>query len=60
MADDPFTLLVTLDKKSEAKGLLYFDDGLTFGYKNQNEFVFREFSYKNNELTSRLAFNTHV
>lgn len=53
MDDDPFTLIVTLNKKGQAKGLLYFDDGISYNYKNQSEFVLREFEYQDKQLISK-------
>ena len=52
MADDPFTLVVTLDKKGEAAGELYFDDATSFNYVKRNEYVHRQFTYKQNMLFS--------
>lgn len=53
MADDPFTLIVCLDKHESANGQLYFDDGLTFNYNNSKEFVYREFKFSKNKLISK-------
>ncbi|XP_053575926.1 neutral alpha-glucosidase AB isoform X2 [Bombina bombina] len=51
MQDDPFTLYVALDLQGEARGELYLDDGHTFNYE-QNEFLYRGFTYSQGELTS--------
>lgn len=53
MADDPFTLIVCLDRQESATGQLYFDDGLTFNYNNSKEFVYREFKFTKNKLISK-------
>lgn len=53
MSDDPFTLLIALDKNGSAKGRLYFDDGITYNYNKTNQFVYREFSFSDNKLTSK-------
>lgn len=53
MANDPFTLLVALDVNESAVGQLYFDDSISYGYRKNKEFVYREFTFTNNELTSK-------
>lgn len=55
MANDPFTLVIALDKNDSARGELYFDDSISYGYKKNNEFVHREFNYQNSKLTSKKA-----
>merc|ERR1712127_378408 len=52
MRDDPFTLLVTLNKKETAEGQLYFDDGDSFDYRNKSSFVHRKFEFANGVLKS--------
>lgn len=52
MINDPFTLVVCLDKSLEAKGTLYIDDEKSFDYR-QGKYVYLEFEFKNNVLTSR-------
>ena len=52
MADDPFTLVIALDKEKSASGQLYFDDAISFNYKKNKEFVHRQFNIKNNILSS--------
>ena len=49
MVKDPFTLTVALNRKGEALGTLYLDDGSTFNYRN-GDYVYRQFSFSNNEL----------
>ncbi|XP_018420919.1 PREDICTED: neutral alpha-glucosidase AB isoform X1 [Nanorana parkeri] len=51
MESDPFTLYVALDLQGEAQGELFLDDGHSFNYQ-QNEFVYRKFSYSHGQLTS--------
>ncbi|XP_077143628.1 neutral alpha-glucosidase AB isoform X3 [Ranitomeya variabilis] len=51
MQDDPFTLYVALNLQGEAQGELYLDDGHSFNYQ-QNDFLYRKFSYSHGELTS--------
>ncbi|CAF1072528.1 unnamed protein product, partial [Didymodactylos carnosus] len=50
--NDPITLVVALDKNNEAKGELYMDDGHTYDYKKNRQFIYRRFLFKNNELKS--------
>jgi len=57
MANDPFTLLIALDSEGSATGQLYFDDAISYNYKKNKEFVYREFSFKNNKLTSKSLDN---
>lgn len=52
MADDPFTLIVTLDSKGQAEGELYFDDSKSYNYRNKKEFVHRRFVLQDNVLQS--------
>jgi alpha 1,3-glucosidase len=53
MADDPFTLVVTLNKAGTAQGELYFDDTLSFNYQKTSAFVHREFSFNNGRLNTK-------
>lgn len=53
MADDPFTLMVALDKKQSATGQLYFDDGISYNYNHSRQFVYREFEFRDNRLVSK-------
>lgn len=53
MVNDPYTLVVALDSKNQAKGDLYIDDGHSFDYQ-QGAYVYRKFAFTNNKLT-----NTH-
>jgi alpha 1,3-glucosidase len=52
MADDPFTLIVCLNKKGQATGQLYIDDTVSFNYQKNKEFIYREFHFENNSLKS--------
>ncbi|XP_013773829.1 neutral alpha-glucosidase AB-like isoform X2 [Limulus polyphemus] len=50
--DDPYTLIVALDKTGQfANGNLYIDDGHTFQYK-QGEYIYQGFSFKKDTLTN--------
>ncbi len=53
MANDPFTLIIALDNNGYAKGELYFDDSISYDYREKKEFVYREFEFKNSILKSK-------
>jgi mannosyl-oligosaccharide alpha-1,3-glucosidase len=48
---DPYTLVVVLDKKGEADGTLYVDDGETFDYQ-QGAYIHRQFKMTGSMLSS--------
>ncbi|KGO43354.1 Glycoside hydrolase, family 31 [Penicillium expansum] len=48
---DPYTLVITLDKNSEAEGTLYVDDGETFDYE-RGAYIHRRFNYRDSVLSS--------
>lgn len=48
---DPYTLVVILDKKGEAEGTVYVDDGETFGYE-QGAYIHRKFTLSDGVLRS--------
>ncbi|XP_048486007.1 neutral alpha-glucosidase AB [Plutella xylostella] len=50
MEDDPYTLVVALDKDGKAEGTLYIDDGATYEYKN-NQYIYAKFAYDGKSLT---------
>ncbi|KAK6632383.1 hypothetical protein RUM44_007425 [Polyplax serrata] len=56
MKDDPYTLIVALDKQGVAKGTLYIDDEESFEYR-EGKFTYLNLEFKNNMLTSR---NTNI
>lgn len=53
MFNDPFTLLIALDKNEQAKGDLYIDDGMTLQFIKR-EFIHRAFEFKDGILTNKL------
>ncbi|XP_010896653.1 neutral alpha-glucosidase AB [Esox lucius] len=53
MEHDPYTLYVALSPKRFAQGELYIDDGHTFSYEKQKEFIYRRLAFANNTLSSR-------
>ncbi|CAG9136672.1 unnamed protein product [Plutella xylostella] len=50
MEDDPYTLVVALDKDGKAEGTLYIDDGATYEYKN-NKYIYAKFAYDGKSLS---------
>lgn len=52
MQDDPFTLIVAVDKNKHAKGTLYIDDEKSYDYR-QGKYLYLEFEFKDNVLSSR-------
>lgn len=56
MTQDPYTLTVAMDYNNEASGMLYADDGHSFGYQN-GAFVHRTFEFANNVLSSSSSHN---
>ena len=53
MINDPFTLLIALNDIGHAVGELYLDDSISYGYRKNKEFLYREFEFINNRLNSR-------
>jgi alpha 1,3-glucosidase len=51
MVHDPYTLVVALDSKGAARGMLYLDDGRTYRYK-EGAFSVRSFTFENNKLVN--------
>ncbi|XP_028409802.1 neutral alpha-glucosidase AB-like isoform X2 [Dendronephthya gigantea] len=52
MTDDPYTLAVALNKKGEAEGKLYMDDGISFDYQ-KGKYEYREITFKRGKLESK-------
>ncbi|XP_048188843.1 neutral alpha-glucosidase C isoform X3 [Perognathus longimembris pacificus] len=55
MANSPFGLRVALSTKGSAMGELYLDDGHSFQYLHQKQFLHRKFSFCSSVLTNRCA-----
>jgi alpha 1,3-glucosidase len=51
MWQDPFTLIIALSKEGQAKGQLYLDDGIGYGYQS-GEYIWRDFTFSENVLRS--------
>ncbi|GBB86982.1 hypothetical protein RclHR1_13430006 [Rhizophagus clarus] len=58
MYSDPFTLLVALNKKGEAAGTLYLDDGKTYEYQ-KGHYIHRNFNFTSGRFIST-SFNKQV
>lgn len=52
MKNDPYTLIVCLDKSKEANGTLYADDEQSYEYRD-GKYLYLQFEFKNNVLTSK-------
>ncbi|QSL64936.1 hypothetical protein MERGE_002240 [Pneumocystis wakefieldiae] len=50
MMNDPFTFVVALDNKGNAKGSLYLDDGVSFDNAD-GFYIYKEFMFFSNNLT---------
>uniref|UniRef100_A0A670XX90 Glucosidase alpha, neutral C n=1 Tax=Pseudonaja textilis TaxID=8673 RepID=A0A670XX90_PSETE len=55
MLDVPYELRAALDDKGCATGKLYLDDGHSFHYLHEKQFLLRKFSFHENVLSSRCA-----
>ncbi|XP_060520046.1 neutral alpha-glucosidase AB [Cylas formicarius] len=58
MHHDPFTLYVALDEKKTASGTLYVDDYHSFEYRNAKKYLYVNFSFVGNKLTSSFIDKT--
>ncbi|XP_055586088.1 neutral alpha-glucosidase AB isoform X2 [Uranotaenia lowii] len=52
MKDDPYTLVVAVDKNGYAKGTLYIDDEASFEYRS-GKYLYLEFEFKDGVLSSK-------
>ncbi|XP_062341665.1 neutral alpha-glucosidase AB-like isoform X2 [Osmerus eperlanus] len=52
MESDPYTLYVALDTQGRAEGELYIDDGHSFKYETERQFVHMRLSFAANTITS--------
>ncbi|KAL5355356.1 glycosyl hydrolases family 31-domain-containing protein [Aspergillus floccosus] len=48
---DPYTLVIVLDKKGQAEGTVYVDDGETFDYE-RGAYIHRRFNFRDSVLSS--------
>lgn len=51
MRDDPYTLVVALDKSGRANGTLYIDDGISFEYREAGKKLYMQFAFEGTRLT---------
>lgn len=52
MVNDPYTLVVALDRSKQAKGTLYADDEKSYQYRN-GKYIYAEFEFKNNAIRGK-------
>ncbi|XP_023700696.2 neutral alpha-glucosidase AB-like isoform X1 [Paramormyrops kingsleyae] len=52
MENDPYTLYVALSPQGTADGEIYIDDGHTFNYDRQKQFIHRRLTFANSSLSS--------
>lgn len=57
MQQDPFTLVVTVNKAGTATGELYLDDGKTFEHQ-QGRYTWRQFNFSNGKLQNSVHPST--
>lgn len=50
--NDPYTLIVALDRNGSASGTLYMDDGQSFDYR-EKKYLYLSLEFKGNKLSSR-------
>lgn len=53
MKNDPYTMIIIVNEYEQADGELYIDDGVSFNYKNKNEYIFRSFSFRKGVVLNR-------
>ncbi|RXK42031.1 alpha 1,3-glucosidase [Tremella mesenterica] len=58
MWQDPFTLLIALDKEGKATGELYLDDGVGYDYQS-GDYVWRKFEYVSHGKSGSLKSTRH-
>lgn len=52
MINDPYTLIVCLDRSQQAEGSLYIDDEKSFEYRN-GHYLYLQLEFKNDVLSSK-------
>lgn len=52
--NDPYTLVIALDKNGEASGHLYADDAVSFEYKTKNDFLVSDITVKDGVISGRV------
>ncbi|KYQ91049.1 alpha-glucosidase II [Tieghemostelium lacteum] len=51
MREDPYTLVIALDKNQKASGQLYIDDEHSFNHHRSNEYLYKQLTFENGKLT---------
>ena len=57
MANDPYTLVVTLDKRGEASGTFYSDDGSSFEFQKNKKYMSTKLAFKRHALSNDVQYN---
>ncbi|XP_075810057.1 putative maltase-glucoamylase 2 [Microtus pennsylvanicus] len=57
---NPFLLIVALDYKREAKGQLYWDDGVSIDTVLERKYILYDFSVTSNRLQAKMINNNYV
>lgn len=52
MLNDPYTLVICLDRQGKAAGTLYLDDEKSYAYRD-GQFIYVNFEFDDNQLTNR-------
>lgn len=52
MLNDPYTLVICLDRQGKAAGTLYLDDEKSYAYRD-GKFIYVNFEFGDNQLTNR-------
>lgn len=52
MLNDPYTLVICLDRQGKAAGTLYLDDEKSYAYRD-GQFIYVNFEFGDNQLTNR-------
>lgn len=60
MKNDPYTMIVIVNQYEQADGELYIDDGVSFNYKSNNDYIFRSFSFRKGVILNRAKEKTDV
>ncbi|GAB1290723.1 Maltase-glucoamylase 2, pseudogene [Apodemus speciosus] len=57
---NPLGLIIALDYKREAKGQLYWDDGVSKGTVSDKKYILYDFSVTSNRLQAKIVTNNYV
>ena len=59
MENDPVTLIVALGADNTATGQVYFDDGITHDYRDNNEFILANINASKTSIDYRYVYIRH-